>query len=84
MVRMLLGRRVTIPHASTPPEQYLQDPMQLQHSCDLLLASELFTFHSERMCDLLLGEAQTVRGPALVPRTTFTQLRYRAPTRIAS
>ena len=42
-------------------EQYLQDPMQLEHACDLLLASELFAFHSERMCDLLLEDAQTVR-----------------------
>lgn len=36
--------------------------MQLQHSCDLLLGSELFPFHSERMCDLLLQDAQTVRN----------------------
>ncbi|KAJ3544659.1 hypothetical protein NM688_g5716 [Phlebia brevispora] len=44
-------------------EQFLQDPLQLQHACDLLLASELFTFHSERMCDLLLEDAQTSTDP---------------------
>ena len=43
--------------------------MQLQHSCDLLLGSELFTFHSERMCDLLLKDAQTVRYCYFLPHT---------------
>ncbi|CAL1710236.1 unnamed protein product [Somion occarium] len=44
-------------------EQYLQSPLQLEHSCDLLLASELFTFHSERMCELLLHDAQRTTDP---------------------
>ena len=34
--------------------------MQLEHSCDILLASELFTFHSERMCDLLVQDVREV------------------------
>jgi hypothetical protein len=41
-------------------EQYLQTPLQLEHSCDLLMTSELFLFHSERMSDLLLDDARTV------------------------
>ncbi|GJE96647.1 DUF2013 domain-containing protein [Phanerochaete sordida] len=44
-------------------EQYLQTPLQLEHACDLLLSSELFTFHSARMCDLLLDDAQTSTDP---------------------
>ncbi|KAH8080706.1 hypothetical protein BXZ70DRAFT_960074 [Cristinia sonorae] len=44
-------------------EQFLQSPMQLEHACDTLLASELFTFHSERMCDLLLDDAKTTTDP---------------------
>ncbi|EKM57390.1 uncharacterized protein PHACADRAFT_119752 [Phanerochaete carnosa HHB-10118-sp] len=44
-------------------EQYLQTPLQLEHACDLLLNSELFTFHSERMCDILLDDAQTSTDP---------------------
>ena len=46
-------------------EQYLQSPLQLEHACDLLLSSELFTFHSERMSELLLQDAQTVRRLSL-------------------
>jgi hypothetical protein len=41
-------------------EQYLQSPFQLEHACELLLNSELFTFHSERMCEILTDEAQSV------------------------
>ena len=44
-----------------PLEQYLQTPLQLEHACDILLTSELFAFHSERMCELLLEDAKTVR-----------------------
>ena len=58
--------------------------MQLQHSCDLLLASDLFTFHSERMCDLLLKESQTVRGVVIALHAPLTESRSRAPIRIAS
>ena len=42
------------------PEQYLQSPLQLEHACEMILASELFTFHSERMCELLVDDAQSV------------------------
>ncbi|KAI0356846.1 hypothetical protein OH77DRAFT_174652 [Trametes cingulata] len=45
-------------------EQFLQSPLQLEHACDMLLGSELFAFHSERMSDLLTKDAQTVRPPA--------------------
>jgi len=41
-------------------EQYLQSPFQLEHACELLLDSELFAFHSERMCEILTDEAQSV------------------------
>lgn len=41
-------------------EQYLQSPLQLQHACDLLLSSELFAFHSERMSEILTDDTQTV------------------------
>ncbi len=41
-------------------EQYLQTPIQLDHVCNLLLESELFTFHSERMSDMLLRDAESV------------------------
>ena len=41
-------------------ESYLQSPLQLEHSCDLLMGSELFLFHSERMCDLSLQDAEKV------------------------
>ncbi|KAI0298327.1 hypothetical protein B0F90DRAFT_1632724 [Multifurca ochricompacta] len=38
-------------------EQYLQSPLQLEHACEFILESELFTFHSERMCEILSDEA---------------------------
>jgi hypothetical protein len=44
-------------------EQYLQSPFQLEHACELLLDSELFTFHSERMCEILVDEAQSNTDP---------------------
>ncbi|KIJ63583.1 hypothetical protein HYDPIDRAFT_182204 [Hydnomerulius pinastri MD-312] len=44
-------------------EQYLQSPLQLEHACQLLLDSELFTFHSERMCELAIGEVQSKTDP---------------------
>ncbi len=34
-------------------ELYLQTPLQLEHAVDLLLDSELWAFHSERMCENL-------------------------------
>ncbi|THH14440.1 hypothetical protein EW146_g5899 [Bondarzewia mesenterica] len=44
-------------------EQYLQSPLQLEHACGLLLDSELFTFHSERMCEILTDEATANTDP---------------------
>ena len=37
--------------------------MQLEHACNLLLASELFEFHSDRMSHLLLDEAVANTNP---------------------
>lgn len=42
-------------------EQYLQSPLQLDHACGLLLDSELFSFHSERMSEILASDVQSVR-----------------------
>ncbi|KAI6112359.1 hypothetical protein EDD17DRAFT_1595623 [Pisolithus thermaeus] len=44
-------------------EQYLQSPLQLEHACQQLLNSELFTFHSERMCELIIEDAQSKTDP---------------------
>jgi hypothetical protein len=41
-------------------EQYLQSPLQLEHACNLIFDSELFAFHSERMCEILTDEAAAV------------------------
>lgn len=35
--------------------------MQLEHACNLLLDSELFVFHSERMCELAIEDVKSVR-----------------------
>lgn len=43
-------------------EQYLQTPLQLDHACTMLLDSELFQFHSERMCDIIMTDIQMVRA----------------------
>ncbi|KAF9045732.1 hypothetical protein BDZ89DRAFT_1007969 [Hymenopellis radicata] len=48
---------------STYHEQYLQSPLQLEHACGLLLDSELFAFHSERMCERLTETAQSNTNP---------------------
>ncbi|KAF5384348.1 hypothetical protein D9615_003171 [Tricholomella constricta] len=44
-------------------EQYLQSPLQLQHACELILDSELFEFHSERMCEILVDDLQSRTDP---------------------
>jgi hypothetical protein len=41
-------------------EHYLQSPLQLEHACNLIFDSELFAFHSERMCEILTDEAAVV------------------------
>lgn len=43
-----------------PAEQYLQSPLQLEHACDMILDSELFAFHSERMCEVMADEVAVV------------------------
>jgi hypothetical protein len=48
-----------------PAEQYLQSPLQLEHACDMILDSELFAFHSERMCEILTDEAAGVSSVLL-------------------
>lgn len=44
-------------------EQFLQSPMQLEHACNLLLDSELFVFHSERMCELVIEDVKSKTDP---------------------
>ncbi|KAJ6624754.1 hypothetical protein B0H10DRAFT_2186560 [Mycena sp. CBHHK59/15] len=44
-------------------EQYLQSPLQLEHACNLMVESELFAFHSERMCEILADEARSNTNP---------------------
>ncbi|KAF8351957.1 hypothetical protein F5887DRAFT_836240, partial [Amanita rubescens] len=44
-------------------EQYLQTPLQLDHACTLLLDSELFQFHSERMCSIIMTDIQMTTDP---------------------
>lgn len=41
-------------------EQYLQSPLQLEHAFNMLLGSELFQFHSERMCEIIVEEGLKV------------------------
>lgn len=41
-------------------DQYLSNRLQMEHACALLLNSELFAFHSERMCDNLVEDVQNV------------------------
>jgi hypothetical protein len=41
-------------------EQYLQSPLQLEHACEMIIDSELFEFHSERMSDILVNDVQSV------------------------
>jgi hypothetical protein len=44
-------------------EQYLQTQLQIEHACEILLDSELFTWHSARMTDILLRAACKVHSP---------------------
>ncbi|KAH8833744.1 hypothetical protein DL96DRAFT_1578218 [Flagelloscypha sp. PMI_526] len=49
---------------ATYHEQYLQSPLQLEHASHMLCdSSELFVFHSERMCELLCDEVQSTTNP---------------------
>jgi len=47
-------------------EQYLQSPLQMEHACDLLLGSELFAFHSERMSEILTEDTREATDPHLL------------------
>ncbi|GLB45161.1 putative protein of unknown function (DUF2013) [Lyophyllum shimeji] len=38
-------------------------PLQLEHACELILDSELFQFHSERMCEILVDDLQSRTDP---------------------
>ncbi|OAX33796.1 hypothetical protein K503DRAFT_775213 [Rhizopogon vinicolor AM-OR11-026] len=44
-------------------ERFLQSSMQLEHACGLLLDSELFAFHSERMCELAIEDVKSKTDP---------------------
>lgn len=44
-------------------EQYLQTPVQLEHACSLLLNSELFNSHSERLSSLVVSDSLTNTDP---------------------
>lgn len=48
---------------ATYHEQYLQSPLQLEHACNLLIESELFQFHSERMCEIIAEDARNTTDP---------------------
>ncbi|TFK31833.1 hypothetical protein BDQ12DRAFT_659958 [Crucibulum laeve] len=48
---------------ATYHEQYLQSPLQLEHACHLILDSELFEFHSERMCEIIVDDTQSTTDP---------------------
>ena len=50
-----------------PVEQYLQSPLQLEHACNFILDSELFAFHSERMCEILTDEVAVVSLLCVIP-----------------
>ncbi|KAH9934484.1 uncharacterized protein BXZ73DRAFT_45715 [Epithele typhae] len=55
--------RLLITFCAAYDEQYLQFPSQIDHACNLILSSELFVFHSERMCELMVEDAQTNTDP---------------------
>ncbi|KAJ8597718.1 hypothetical protein M405DRAFT_755489 [Rhizopogon salebrosus TDB-379] len=44
-------------------ERFLQSSMQLEYACSLLLDSELFAFHSERMCELAIEDVKSKTDP---------------------
>ncbi|KAG7450939.1 uncharacterized protein BT62DRAFT_984253 [Guyanagaster necrorhizus] len=57
-------------------ELYLQTPLQLEHAVDLLLDSELWAFHSERMCENLAETAKSNTDPHAQLVTFNVLLRY--------
>ncbi len=55
-----MNRPLRLSADSAVAEQYLQSPLQIEHACNLLIDSELFEFHSERMVEIIVDDAQTV------------------------
>ncbi|KAH7091789.1 hypothetical protein BKA62DRAFT_723976 [Auriculariales sp. MPI-PUGE-AT-0066] len=55
--------RLYISLCATYHQQYLQAQMQLEHAVNMLLASELFEYHSDRMSNLLLEDAVANTNP---------------------
>ncbi|KAF6751153.1 hypothetical protein DFP72DRAFT_1012787 [Ephemerocybe angulata] len=51
---------------ATYHEQYLQSPLQLEHAISMVLDSELFQFHSSRMCDIMVDDARKATDPHLL------------------
>lgn len=60
---------------STYHHQYLSNRLQMEHACALLLNSELFAFHSERMCDNLVEDVQNTTDPHVL-LITYTVLLF--------
>ncbi|KIY49707.1 hypothetical protein FISHEDRAFT_8415, partial [Fistulina hepatica ATCC 64428] len=56
-----LRRALTL--CATYHELYLQTPVLMSQACTLVLDSELFAFHSERMCEILLDDIQAATDP---------------------
>ncbi|EJD42059.1 hypothetical protein AURDEDRAFT_115206 [Auricularia subglabra TFB-10046 SS5] len=55
--------RLYVSLCATYHQQYLQTQLQLEHACNMLLDSELFAFHSERMSHLVIDEAVSNSNP---------------------
>ncbi|KAF8580090.1 hypothetical protein K439DRAFT_1637346 [Ramaria rubella] len=55
--------RSFVSFSATYHEQYLQTPVQLTHACSLLLDSEAFTSHSERLSSLVISDALSNTDP---------------------
>jgi len=44
-------------------ERYLQTSLQLEHACSMLLESDIFSWHSERLSEIILSTAATDTNP---------------------
>jgi hypothetical protein len=55
--------------------QYLHTPLQVEHACGLVLNSELFAFHSERMCENLVQDIKQTTDPHVI-LITYTILLF--------
>ncbi|KAF9011998.1 hypothetical protein BDQ17DRAFT_801679 [Cyathus striatus] len=63
LLDMTLKRFIAL--CATYHEQYLQSPLQLQHAFELILHSDLFQFHSERMTEIVVDHLQRTTDPHL-------------------